>query len=86
MFLHLTGVDERVIAQYDGQPLAGRFPTSLWRADDRLTDTIELPLARAFDPEHTHLWLGMYQLATLQRLIISDAQGQRLADDRIPIR
>ncbi len=84
-FVHLTTDTNTMVAQYDNQPLAGRFPTSLWRPGDVIVDRIALTLAQPLDSERTHLWLGMYQLETLQRLAITDAQGQKLPDDQVLI-
>jgi Dolichyl-phosphate-mannose-protein mannosyltransferase len=83
-FVHVT-VEGKLIAQYDGQPLGGKFPTDLWRPGDVIVDEVDVPIAEPFDGRHVQLWAGMYQTADLQRLATTDQNGQRLPDDLIPI-
>ncbi len=61
VFVHAYAADGSLLATGDGPPMAGAFPTSLWRAGDRVCDRHTLPsevLTRAvrvvvgwYDPE-----------------------------------
>lgn len=64
----------------DGPPAYGYYTTNVWRAGDWVVDerTVELP--RVFDPARDQVLVGMYDLETLQRLPVTDSQGQPLGD------
>lgn len=68
VFLQVLDAQNNVLAQVDQPPQGGAYPTSTWRAGDRITDTLALPLP---DGAQALPWarviLGLY-----------DNQGQRL--------
>jgi hypothetical protein len=83
VFVHLVGPDG-TLAQADGPPVGGNYPTSLWAYgeiifDERLISTRDLP-AGTYD-----LRVGMYLLETGARLPALDANGDRLPDDVVPL-
>jgi hypothetical protein len=83
VFVHLVGPDG-ALAQADGPPAGGDYPTSLWEYgeivfDERLIPTQDLP-AGAY-----RLDMGMYLLETGDRLPALDADGTRLTDDIVPL-
>jgi len=78
VFVHAYDADGRRIAQHDGTPGAGRFPTSGWIAGEYITDTHTLELA---DEEAARtLWVGLYEEAGGARLPLLDAAGASLGD------
>ena len=82
IFVHLIGPGGALAAQADGPPLGGDYPTSLWSsgeivADERLISTKDLP------PGTYDLHVGMYLLATGERLPAFDAAGTRFPTDAI---
>ncbi len=85
LFIHLSDAADRLIAQRDEQPLHGNFPTSLWRANELIVDVTGLPIPDSLDLRQLRVWVGLYRLDTLQRLAVTDQNGRRLPDDRIPI-
>jgi hypothetical protein len=76
-FLHLRNSQGVNIAQRDGQPLNGAYPTSRWQPGEIVIDPITIPL---FDnlPRGTYsLVTGLYRLDTLERLpVANDASGE----------
>ena len=68
LFVHL--VDERgtIIAQYDGEPQGGFYPTSFWDPGETLEDRIELSLPADSVPGTYKVVAGLYRWATGDRL------------------
>ncbi|MGD8243798.1 MAG: glycosyltransferase family 39 protein, partial [Anaerolineae bacterium] len=85
VFTHLQGPDGELIAQQDNPPGRGNRPTDGWEPGVLVQDPyeIEVPLDAAFG-EYT-LSMGMYDLATLERLFAFDGHGEALPGDRIPL-
>jgi len=83
VFVHLLDVENRVVGQRDSQPLNGDYPTSFWRAGEIVQDVYEVPIDAQAKPGRHTLEVGMYLLATGERLPVLDAQGQPVADRRI---
>ncbi|MGH2365342.1 MAG: hypothetical protein ACRDHX_11930, partial [Chloroflexota bacterium] len=65
LFVHLIDAQGRLAYQADAPPQGGLFPTSLWEAGDRITDTHRLPPA---SPGRYDLQIGWYQPRGGQRL------------------
>jgi hypothetical protein len=73
--------DGEIIAQFDAPPLDGLYPTAAWLSGEIILDSHILTL-----PESTKvLAVGLYDPASLMRLPVSDASGERLSDDAIRI-
>jgi hypothetical protein len=68
VFVHLVN-GEQIVAQRDQQPLAGFYPTSMWRDGEIVRDVYSLPLP----PVGTEIRVGLYDLDTMQRLPRIDA-------------
>lgn len=64
VFLQVLDEQDNILAQFDGQPQSGRYPTSTWRAGDVITDTLT--------------WAG--DLGNWKRIILGlyDTNGTRL--------
>jgi hypothetical protein len=68
VFAHLLDSEGRLRAQHDGQPQAGRYPTSIWAPGEIVRDAFDI-LIPADTPVGTYqLRVGMYDLATMERL------------------
>ena len=79
VFVHLIdGAGER-IAQHDGQPLGGNWPTSLWAPHQTLVDQHLLPLPVTLPAGRYHLALGLYEPESGNRLPVRLPTG--LSDD-----
>jgi hypothetical protein len=81
VFVHLLDAGGRPVAQADGQPLAGAYPTTLWEVGERIADRRSIPLDEATPAGDYRLGVGWYMLDTGQRLPAVDAAGNRLPND-----
>ena len=84
VFVHLYDAEGLLVATADGPPLAGGFPTSLWRPGDRVRDehVTSLP-GEGVAP--WQLGVGWYDPLTGARLAATTADGVRLLDDEFLI-
>lgn len=62
-FVHLVNAEGRVIGQSDHRPGGVYYPTSLWRAGQRLRDAHQLRIADDLGPGPYVLEVGLYRLA-----------------------
>ena len=77
VFLHLRKGNGATIAQHDGQPLDGVYPTGRWQPGETVIDPITLPLPPDLPAGTYTLVTGLYQLDTLQRLpLANDTSGE----------
>jgi 4-amino-4-deoxy-L-arabinose transferase-like glycosyltransferase len=67
VFVHLAGPGDRVVAQHDGPPRDGRYPTIFWDPGEVVRDQHRIALA-GVPPGRYHLLVGLYQAATGARL------------------
>ena len=73
------------LAQGDGPPLGGGYPTDLWVAGDLLADLRRVALPVESSPGRYTLLVGLYSLQTGERLPAFDEQGTRLPADAVPL-
>lgn len=85
VFAHIYDAAGNRIAQGDGPPLDGDYPSSYWQSGERLTDTRKIVLE---DPasEPAYLLVGFYRLADGVRLPVVGADEQHVADDAIRLK
>jgi hypothetical protein len=82
VFVHLTDpATGKVVAQYDGQPTGGVYPTSAWAPGDTLLEPYDVPLPPTLAPGSYLVNVGLYDLKTLQRLPIVDSVGGNPSDE-----
>ena len=82
VFVHLRDLaDQQMISQHDSDPVYGSTPLTRWEPGELMADEHLLPLPADTPPGKYQLWVGMYDPATGERVIRSDAPGQ----DRLPI-
>ncbi len=89
VFVHLIGPENPasgspVWAQDDAQPGHGSYPTSRWRAGETIVDQYALRLPAGAPPATYQIEIGMYLLATGERLPVW-VDGRRAAEDRLLI-
>lgn len=82
VYVHLVGDDPEPLAQGDGPPLMGDYPTSLWAADETIADPHPIALPADLPIGQYRLLVGMYSLETLERLPRIDGNG---ASAEIPL-
>jgi len=81
VFTHIVDETRRVLAQHDGVPAFGWYPTTAWQPGERIVDVHEIRADAA--PGTYTLVVGMYDARTLARVPAFDASGARAADDSI---
>jgi hypothetical protein len=83
VFVHLLDEAGEMRGQHDSQPVNGAYPTTLWSPDKVIVDRYDVPVNEDAPPGQYHLAVGLYDLATLQRLPAFDSTGRRLDGDRL---
>jgi hypothetical protein len=81
VFVHLYDATGGLVTQGDGHPLLGVFPFLLWRVGDRVRDVRSIVLPEQSGAGPLALALGVFNVATGQRLEAVDDEGHRLPDD-----
>jgi mannosyltransferase len=78
VFVHLLDSSGAIIAQHDGVPAGGDWPTSAWPPGSLVTDihTLVLPATAPAGPYH--LAVGAYDSVSGQRLPVAGASDNRL--------
>jgi hypothetical protein len=80
VFVHLLDGAGKLVAQADGQPLEGRYPTALWEAPEALADRRSLALPADLAPGEYALRVGLYDLGDGSRLPVLNEAGDRVGD------
>ena len=83
VFTHLTTPSGQIVAQQDGVPRQGAYPTDLWRTGEVVTDTYQITVDPAVAFGEYELEVGMYRLENQKRLPVTDAAGQPVSNDRV---
>ncbi|MFQ6101423.1 MAG: hypothetical protein ACE5OS_09345 [Anaerolineae bacterium] len=83
-FIHLLDDAGHLLAQHDGLPRYGRYPTLAWQPGDLVPDehVLEVPVLLA--GQHVHLVVGMYRSDTLERLPVLGPDGP-VPDALVPL-
>ncbi len=79
--VQLIGPDGVLHGQADSYPVQGTYPTSQWKAGERIPDGYQVRLNDDAPPGTYQVQVGLYLLATLERLPVVDATGAPV-DDR----
>jgi 4-amino-4-deoxy-L-arabinose transferase-like glycosyltransferase len=82
-FVHLLDGEGRLVAQHDGPPCQGDYPTWAWRTGDVVPDSHTLLLPSDHKPSTYHLHVGLYRSEDGVRIPILDGAGQRVPDDAV---
>ncbi|MDW7992358.1 MAG: DUF2142 domain-containing protein [Anaerolineae bacterium] len=75
VFVHLLDAGGNLLAQHDGPPRWGRYPTRAWRKGDVVPDEHILVVPEGTKPPLS-LAVGMYRPETMERLPVSGPGGQ----------
>jgi len=84
VFVHLVDADGRPVADGDGPPLWGGFPTRMWRRGDRVLDEHVVLLPPNLSPGNYTLSVGLYDPLTGVRLPALRGT-ERFSQDAVPI-
>lgn len=82
VFTHLIDEESNIWGQMDSQPLEGDYPTSFWDTGEVIEDEYILAINEDTPVGSYRLEVGMYELATKQRLPILGDDGE-VQDTRI---
>jgi 4-amino-4-deoxy-L-arabinose transferase-like glycosyltransferase len=81
-FVHVLDAAGQRVAGFDRAPAGGRFPTSLWRADDRILSEFEIALPAPLPAGTYTVWAGLYETASAGALRLPiTAAGELSAGD-----
>ncbi|MFQ6000037.1 MAG: DUF2079 domain-containing protein [Anaerolineae bacterium] len=83
VFTHLMDKEGRIWGQKDNFPAGGTRPTSGWLVGEIVVDVYGIPVQGDAPPGEYAIEVGIYDLATGERLAAFDEEGERLADDRV---
>jgi hypothetical protein len=83
VFVHLLDEQGRVQGQEDRFPARGRAPTSGWVEGQIVVDEYEVTLSEEAPPGVYRVEVGMYNARDMVRLPVSDAEGNRMPEDRV---
>lgn len=81
VFVHLLNGQGEMVAQHDGPPRWGRYPTTVWRKGDVVPDEHTLVIPETAQGPFS-LAVGMYRADTMERLPVFSPSGP-LPDGRI---
>jgi hypothetical protein len=77
IFVHLADTKGQILAQFDGQPSTGSYPTSAWLPGELIEDSYPLLLPADAPPGPYQIFLGLYNEATRARLSVpGDPEGR----------
>ena len=82
VFVHLVDNEGRLLAQQDGPPRGGTYPTSWWLPDQVVEDVHAVSLGEPYTGS-AQLRVGLYEPTTVVRLPVYDRAGQHLEEDFI---
>ena len=85
VFAHITDDREELIAQADGQPVEGNYPTDLWSDGEVISDTHTVSLPGDLPDGEYRVSVGLYSVETGQRLSVLDDQSQPVPNDQIEL-
>jgi hypothetical protein len=85
VFIHLLDEAGTMIAQDDGPPRAGWYPTSAWEPGDVIVDVRRLDVPEIPAGQTAYVNVGMYLPEDLTRLPVFDSVGEPLPDGIVPL-
>lgn len=86
VFVHLQDDEGELVANWDGEPLEGLYPTWRWWPGQLVVERRVLTLPVSLEAGIYHLSAGIYDWRTGQRLPVYQVrEGRRLPEDRIPL-
>lgn len=80
VFVHLVNANGEIVDGADTQPRGGRLPTTKWAPRKLVVDGHLLTIGQDVPPGKYRVEIGLYDLATLERLMLVDDTGRVIAD------
>lgn len=85
VFVHLLDGQGRAVAQHDGAPRQGDYPTWAWQPGERVPDSHALLLPADLLPATYFIRVGLCRSGDGTRIAVFDAAGRPLPDDVVPL-
>ena len=85
VFVHLRDEEGRIWGQKDSQPLDGFYPTSFWDVGELVEDGYELTVDSDTPEGNYTLVVGIYLLATGERLPLPNGEGDMVILGRVTV-
>jgi hypothetical protein len=85
VFVQVLDAADRIVGQVDAWPVQGTFPTSQWRPGEVVRDPYVVQLSDDLPPGDYRVIIGLYLLATGQRLPVVNEAGNAI-DDKVVTR
>jgi Dolichyl-phosphate-mannose-protein mannosyltransferase len=82
VFVHLLDEQGHTVAQSDGLPVNGDYPTNWWASGEMILDEHQIKLPPDLPIGNYRIAIGLYRLADNTRLPVVDDLGQALPDDQ----
>lgn len=82
-FFHVLRENGEQAHVFDQEPFGGSFPTTVWPANMQAMDEWQVPLPDDLTPGTYNLYTGLYDLATMQRSMVMNGDGEPLPDNSI---
>ncbi|MFC2015598.1 ArnT family glycosyltransferase [Chloroflexota bacterium] len=83
VFVHLLDEEGRMVAQSDGEPLEGLYPTARWQPGVGLPDSRVLALPEDLAPGRYPLIAGLYDASSSKRLPLEGGSGDQMVVDYV---
>lgn len=84
VFVHLLNERGELIAQHDGPPRLGLYPTSAWSPGEMVVDEHPITVPQNCTGK-ARLLTGLYSLETLERLTVKDWKGVEFPVRAVPL-
>jgi 4-amino-4-deoxy-L-arabinose transferase-like glycosyltransferase len=78
VFVHVLAENGELVAQQDGWPVAGQWPTTCWAGGELIADARQIPLPADLPAGRYAIVAGLYDTATGARLTTEDGQDSVL--------
>jgi hypothetical protein len=77
LFLHLVDENKTLVAQFDGLPRGGEWPTTCWQPGQTFADAYSLAIPENALPGICRLQMGFYTWPSLERLPLTQPTGRQ---------
>jgi hypothetical protein len=85
IFMHLIDNQGKLVAQADGPPQNGRYPTSILESGEQIVDTHLFTLPEDLPSGEYQILMGVYHPETGTRLPAINENNKRLSNDTVPL-
>jgi 4-amino-4-deoxy-L-arabinose transferase-like glycosyltransferase len=84
VFVHLVDADGQLVAQQDGPPRMGSYPTLVWSPNEAVLDVHPVPIPAGYEGA-LRPFVGFYALDSMERLPVVDAEGIQHPNHALPL-